>query len=91
MKAGQLKLVDLPADPKALKLSERFPGKAVTAQFTAPDGSLTVEWTALLRDGSHYLRQQLAVTARKDADMEGIIGMQYRMLADKGGRVDHFG
>lgn len=87
MKASQFKLIDLPADPKALKLSERFPGKAFTARLTAPDGSLTVDWTAVLRDGSHYLRQQLAVTAHKDVEMEGIIGMQYLMNAEKTGKL----
>ncbi len=87
MKASPLRLVDLPADPKALKLSQRFPGKAFAAQLTAPDGSLTVNWRAVLRDGSHYLRQELSVTAEKDVRMEGIVGMQYLMETDRAGEA----
>lgn len=79
MKCGSLKLIDLPANPKALKLSERFPGKAFTAGMTTPNGNLTVEWRAILRDGSHYLRQEMTIKANRDVDMVGVIGMQYLM------------
>ena len=68
---------ELPADPKSLKLSERVPGKVIKATFTAPDGSLRVEWQAELRDGSHYLRQEFTIKALRDVPFVSITPMQY--------------
>ena len=58
-------VVDLAAEAGDLTLSKQIPGKAVTATFKAPDGSFSVEWRAVLRDGSHYLRQEYVL---KSAD-----------------------
>ncbi len=63
MKASKPELVTLQADSKALRKSSQLPGQAVTATFTAPDGSFSIEWKAVLRDNSHYLRQEFELKA----------------------------
>ena len=63
MKATKPELVTLDADKSALRVSSQLPGQAITATFTAPDGSFSIEWKAVLRDGSHYLRQEFVLKA----------------------------
>lgn len=53
------------APEDTLRLAAQQPGQAITATFTAPDGAFTVEWRAVLRDGSHYLRQEYTLKAGK--------------------------
>ena len=63
------------ADTKAAKGSERFNGKGVKAVFTR--GSIKVEWRAVLRDGSHYLRTEMNISSDKDVRMDNIKPMIY--------------
>ena len=63
------------ADAKAAKGSERFNGKGVKAVFTR--GSIKVEWRAVLRDGSHYLRTEMSISSTKDVRMDNIKPMIY--------------
>lgn len=43
--------------------AERLPGQALSATLADPGGAYQVRWRALLRDGSHYVRQEVAVVA----------------------------
>ncbi len=79
---GRPVLSDIKADPKAFNLAGKEPGKALAATFTSPDKNIRVIWRAILRDGSHYLRQEMLISADKDTEMEEIIGMQYNILPD---------
>lgn len=63
------------ADTKAAKGSERLGGKGVKAIFTR--GSIKVEWRAVLRDGSHYLRTEMNISSDKDVRMDNIKPMIY--------------
>lgn len=63
MKATKPELVTLQADKTALRVSSQLPGQAITATFTAPDGSFSIEWKAVLRENSHYLRQEFTLKA----------------------------
>ncbi len=63
------------ADPKAAKGSERFAGKGVKAVFTR--GSLRVEWRAVLRDGSHYLRTEMSISSSEDVGFDHLKPMLY--------------
>ncbi|MBR5330001.1 MAG: hypothetical protein IKV13_00785 [Akkermansia sp.] len=63
MKATQPKLEALTANPQALRVSEQLPGQAISATFTAPDGSFSIEWKAVLRENSHYIRQEFTLKA----------------------------
>ena len=63
------------ADTQAAKGSERFAGKGVKAVFTR--GGMRIEWRAVLRDGSHYLRTEMSITSDKDVAMDHIKPMVY--------------
>ena len=63
MTATKPELVELAADEKALRKSSQLPGQAITATFTAPDNSFSIEWKAVLRDNSHYVRQEFTLKA----------------------------
>jgi hypothetical protein len=65
---------DLPADPAACRAAERSPGKQVSATLETEDGKLQVQWHAVLRNGSNYIRQIIDIRAVKgDADIAKII------------------
>ena len=75
MTLGNVETEDLVADLSAVKGSLKLPGKSVKATYTY--GDLTLTWRAVLRDGSHYLRTELELTAVKDIAMNAIIPMHY--------------
>lgn len=80
VKASEMSLKDvrvttLKGNPKAVKGAKRFNGKAIAADFVY--GDLDITWRAVLRDGSHYLRTEMDVTARKDVAMHSIVPMIY--------------
>ena len=53
----------LSADPGATRTAERFPGKQLVARFEDPEGKLSITWRAILRNGSNYARQEVAIRA----------------------------
>ena len=61
MVATTPQIIDLKGDSNSLTSSKQLPGKAISATFTAPDGTFSVEWKAVLRNGSHYLRQEYTI------------------------------
>ncbi len=66
----------LTANPASPKGSERFGGHAIVARFTG--SGLDVEWRAILRDGSHYLRTELELTPTDgDVAMNSITPLNY--------------
>lgn len=77
MTLKEVRGVDLEANPLAARGSERLAGKAIEADFTYGDLALT--WRAVLRDGSHYLRTELALTASKNTKMVAITPMIYNV------------
>lgn len=74
-KATDWRMVTLAADPAAAVGSEKLPGKAIEATFSGH--GLSIRWRAVLRDGSHYLRTEMDITALRDIDMHAIIAMDY--------------
>lgn len=85
LKAGNVKFVSLQPNPKAFRLADRFPGKAVSATFQALNGALRISWRAVLRDHSHYLRQELRLASTKPVQMKNIVAMQYDLVEGKAG------
>lgn len=75
MTVKNVRLVPLTADSKAVKGALRFPGEAIEAEFTY--GNLNITWRAVLRDGSHYLRTEMEITATADQAMRNIRPMVY--------------
>lgn len=68
---------ELTGNAAAAKGSDRFNGKALKAVFKK--NKLNVTWHAVLRDGSHYLRTTLEVTADDDQAMQSITPMIYNV------------
>ncbi len=62
MTVAEPKVISL-SPAESLRVSEQLAGKAIVAEFCAPDKSFSVEWKAVLRDGSHYLRQEYTLKA----------------------------
>ena len=73
----------------ASRRSERFPGVQVTAELETRDGSIRVDWRAVLRDGSNYVRQDVVIRPLKGAaDLAEVILVDHRLPdADIGGRT----
>lgn len=79
MTLNSWRIVPLTADPSAAVGSQRVDGQSIVA--TLSYGDIDFEWKSVLRDGSHYLRTELAMTARNDVAMHNIIPMIYEVSA----------
>jgi len=64
---GKPDITNLEPRPQACRLAEHFAGKQIALTLTSPDENLKVEWRGILRDGSNYIRQEIAFTAKNDA------------------------
>lgn len=84
MSLGGVEVEDLVADASAAKGSLKLPGKSIRATYSY--GNLTLSWRAVLRDGSHYLRTELELTALKDVAMNAVIPMHYTVETLGGGQ-----
>lgn len=73
-------VTDLDVDANAAVASQRYPGKVLTASLTY--GDMAFEWRAVLRDGSHYIRTELDLTASRDVDMHAVVPMCYEINND---------
>jgi hypothetical protein len=72
--AGPVKETILEANPASSCTAEHFAGKQLSAVLESPDGLVRVDWTATLRDGSNYVRQQIVIRPVKEpADIAKII------------------
>ena len=60
---GDARMENLEAVPQAARFSERLGGRALSARFEDAQHRVGAEWRAILRDGSHYFRQEVTLTA----------------------------
>ncbi len=79
LESSPLTEIKLKADKEHPQLARRIPGVAVCSTFTTPDKSLEIKWQAVLRNGSHYLRQELEITAAKDTEFSKLTPVQYHL------------
>ena len=56
---GAPRIQDLRPQSQAPRLSERLPGRSISASFEDALHGVRIEWRAVLREGSHYLRQEV--------------------------------
>ena len=70
-------LIPLKGDKEAVKKSEQYDGYKLTAEFKY--NNLTIEWSAVLRDNSHYLRTEMKISAKEDTEMINIVPMEYTL------------
>lgn len=80
MKCQGMEAMPLAAEKNSFQLGKRFPGQSLTATFTDSASSLTVEWKAILRNGSHYLRQEFTIKAGEDVAFENLIPLEYDIV-----------
>ena len=66
---AQPQMETLKPDKDSPVLAKHFPGRQLVVKLSAPDKNLSVEWRVILRDGSTYLRQELALRAT-DGDVQ---------------------
>lgn len=86
LKLKDIRTEDLAGSEEAVRGAEHYDGKCIVATFGyAPNLELT--WRAILRDGSHYLRTTLEITALRDTRMHQIIPMIYDVDAAAAGSV----
>jgi hypothetical protein len=82
---GKPDITDLKPRPKSCRLAGHFPGKQITLTLVSGDENLKVQWRGILRDGSNYVRQQIALAATSQPiDIKEIVLWE---LAVKGSRV----
>ncbi len=84
-----VRVESLKPDPNASRRSERLPGVQVVAELETRDGAIRVDWRALLRDGSNYVRQEVSIRpVRGAADLAEVILVDHRLpRADIAGRT----
>ncbi len=72
--AGPPRIVELAPEPEASTLARRFAGRALVVDLASEDGTLRVQWQAILRDGANAIRQEVSFTAaRSDLLVKEII------------------
>ncbi|MCL5102617.1 MAG: GDSL-type esterase/lipase family protein [Armatimonadetes bacterium] len=62
---GKPVLESLKPHRNAANLACRYAGKQCEVKLVSADGGLVVDWRAVLRDGSNYLRHELTLTSKK--------------------------
>ncbi|MGM9688844.1 MAG: hypothetical protein ACI3YD_07305, partial [Alloprevotella sp.] len=83
MTLGTVTVESLTGNAFAVRGVERFNGQQLVAHYTY--GNLQIVWRAVLRDGSHYLRTELEITANgADVAMETITPMLYTVTNAEG-------
>jgi hypothetical protein len=63
---GQPLLRDVPVSLAPGPQSQRYPGKEFVAHLASRDGNIEAEWRASLRDGANYVRQTVALRAKRE-------------------------
>ena len=78
---------DIKGDANAVGGAEHYDGKALVAnyEYAYEDSVINVEWKAVLRNGSHYLRTEMQLTGMNAIDMYNVIPMIYNVNAKDAG------
>lgn len=85
MTLDSLEMRNLSANLSSPKGSDRFFGKELRAVLTHEN--LRIVWHAVLRDGSHYLRTEMDITALNDQAMSSLTPMIYNVDVKAAGSV----
>lgn len=64
---GKPKMTVLKPAAQSRRLAERRGGRQIAVELVSQDGNLKLQWRAVLRDGSNYVRQHLSVSAKREA------------------------
>jgi len=72
VRASEMALIDGPriealhADPRASRAAEHFSGQAILLRLQDKAKTISVDWRAVLRDGSNYVREEITISALTD-------------------------
>jgi len=96
IKASDLKIIGKPdikyLEPrrKSFQLAGRFGAKLISVILTSSDESVIVDWRAILRNGSNYVRQQVVFATKVNAiEVKEIVLLELNALqAEVMGTVD---
>jgi len=79
MTLGEVTLEDLEGSNTAVNGAKHFAGKALKATFsyTYSGATVTLDWQAILRDGSHYLRTDLTLRGDQNVKLFNIVPLLY--------------
>lgn len=58
---SQPRIETLTANPRASRRADQLPGRSITLTLQDRDGRIQATWRGILRDGSHYIRQELTL------------------------------
>src|SRR3984885_3805003 len=70
VRASEMRLADGPriealkANATTPRPAETFAGQEILVRLKDPAGKISVDWRAILRDGSNYVRQEITISAR---------------------------
>jgi hypothetical protein len=70
--AQQPRIEDMRADGQAAQLEEHFAGKRVIVGLEDPASKLAVTWSATLREGDNYLRQEISISSEHDSPIREV-------------------
>ena len=81
MTLKSLEVEDLESNTTAIGGAEHYAGKALVAnyEYTYKESDIAIEWRAVLRDGSHYLRTEMELYGEDNVDMFNVIPMIYNV------------
>lgn len=81
MTLKDVKIEALKGNKDAVGGAEHYDGQALVAkyQYAYKDSVIDVEWRAVLRDGSHYLRSEMSLKGENAVKMYNIIPMLYNV------------
>ena len=80
LSSSALEAIKLKSSKKHPRISEQIPGQAVGCTFRTPDKKLEINWRAVLRNGSHYLRQEMEIKALKDTAFSSLTPVMYNIV-----------
>ncbi len=60
---GKPKLKKLQPNSESCRLAEQYGGRQISINFVSSNKNLEVQWRAILRNGSNYIRQELTLSA----------------------------
>ena len=84
MKILSWEALPLPANPSATRASEKEEGCGIHAVLESKDGAYRVDWRAVLRKNSRYLRQEFTISALRDTPFTSFTPLQYAFSDEAG-------
>jgi hypothetical protein len=85
LSAASMRIVDKPRveeltpDPRAARLEEHFAGKRVVVRMEEPASKFVVVWSAVLRDGDNYVRQEISLSPAQDVPIREVRLFDFRL------------